>query len=59
MVCFPKKQIIDAYQPPEILFLSFNKSQQTQINPHSYGRLWVITGYKWGYTLYKWGYKYL
>ena len=26
---------------------------------YSYGRLWVIAGYKWGYTLYKWGYKYL
>ena len=26
---------------------------------YSYGRLWVITGYKWGNTLYKWGYKYL
>ena len=46
MVCFPQKQIIDAYQPPEIpfFFLSFNKSQQTQINPHSYGRL---MSYNW------------
>ena len=29
------------------------------MNPHSYGDLSILTGYKWDYIFYKWGYKYL
>ena len=36
-----------------------NASRYENREPHSYGHLPVISGYKWDYTFYKCGYKYL
>ena len=50
------RQIV-ALWPLDFWCIMVNSPNEAQ--PHSYGHLLVITGYKWDYTFYKWGYKYL